>query len=262
MDIAGIIPRLTFQGGAEKYLVRLYEILMKKYDVSIYTLTYDKKIFPEVEEIVIELGDPWILKKLSSRKDSLLLKSLGMKLSTSKIPKNHDIYNPHIFPSNMISRKPNVYTCQEPPRMIYDLMDVMLSKRTGLQQIIPRTYFPFLRILDRIEIKRNTDRIIVNSENSKEYISKIYKKPLNVIYPGVEDKYFEIKNKPENKVLTVGRLWRAKRIDLTIKAFAKCDNEDLTLEIIGTVGGEKIQISYFVDLSIEAVANMFFKKKW
>ena len=107
MNIAGIIPQLYSQGGAEKYLVRLYEILRKKHDITIYTLAYNKNIFPEIQENIVELGKPFFLKKIHTYEESYLLRALGMKLYDKKISKNHEIFNPHIFPANLIKRKPN-----------------------------------------------------------------------------------------------------------------------------------------------------------
>ncbi|MFX1392095.1 MAG: glycosyltransferase family 4 protein [Promethearchaeota archaeon] len=234
MNIAGIIPRLDSQGGAEKYLVRLYEILREIYNITIYTMVYNQHIFPEIKENIVELGEPWFLKKLRTHRDSVILNVLGMKILNSKIPRNHDIYNPHIFPANLIKRNPNVYTCQEPPRMLYDLMQETLSKRYGWNKLLFKAYIQPLRVCDRIETNKNVDIIIVNSENSKRYLSKIYRKPLTVVYPGVEDKFFRIKSDPKNKVLVVSRLYHAKRIDLSIRSFAKSENRDMKLEIIGT----------------------------
>ena len=117
--------------------------------------------------------------------------------------------------------------------MLYDLKQETLAMQHGFKKQFSKAYFPNLRIWESIETHKNVDLIIVNSENSKKYISEIYKKPLIVLYPGVDDKYFRIKNEPENKVLIVNRLVFAKRIDLSIKSFAKSDNKDLKLEIIG-----------------------------
>ena len=146
MDIAGIIPTLTSQGGGEKYFVRTFELLQKNHDIFLYTMKYDKNVFPSLKKNIIELGKPWILKGIfKEHNQSALLKSIGMKFLEKKIPTTHDIYNFHIFPTNLINRKPSVYTCQEPPRMLYDLKEQFFEGRNNYFKIISKTYFPFLK---------------------------------------------------------------------------------------------------------------------
>lgn len=82
----------------------------------------------EVKNLVIELGEPWFLKKFSSRKASASLIALAMKITGWKIPKNHDLYIMSVFPSNFVNRKPNILVCHEPPRRLYDLKKETLDE--------------------------------------------------------------------------------------------------------------------------------------
>lgn len=226
---------MNSKGGTEKYLIRTVEYLRKEHEIKIYTMKYDPKVWPEVKKLVIDLGEPWFLKRIKNRKASATLIALAMKLQSRKIPNNYDLYNTHIFPANFVHKKPQVWTCQEPARMLYDLYNETLKELNSIEKIIAKIYFPLLKIWDKIETKRNVDHLIANSNYMKEYLERIYKKPTTKIYPGVEKEYFKIKKKKTNTILAIGRLYRAKRINLTIKAFSLAlkKHKEINLEIIG-----------------------------
>jgi glycosyltransferase involved in cell wall biosynthesis len=236
MDIALFCPKLTTKGGAEIYLTKVSEMLAKRHDITIYTMAYSKQVFPEVKDLVTNLGMPWLMKRTEGKKASMIVTINAVKSINKKIPKGHELYNMHIFPSNFISnRKPMVWTAQEPSRMLYDLKDQVINELNSFQKIVAKAYFPLLRKWDVYETNKNVDRIIVNSNYSKSYIQSVYNKPVQVIYPGVHENFFKVIKKESNTLLSVGRLYEAKRIDLVIKSFKKIVEKfpSMTLEIIG-----------------------------
>jgi len=237
VNIGFFIPELSSKGGAEVYLTKVIQELARHHDIKLYTMDYNRNAFPGVADFVVDLGLPWLARRMHGLKVSALTTINAVKAVSKRIPSGHDLYNVHIFPSNFIShRKPMVWTAQEPPRMLYDLQEEIVNSLTGFQKIVARVYFPLLRRLDHFETDKNINHIIANSNYAAKYLQSLYDKPLSVIYPGIDGKFFKVKNKDEKVLLSVGRLYGVKRVDLIINAFSKIVKKlpDYKLEIIGT----------------------------
>lgn len=236
MKIAFFNPRLASKGGAEIYLAKIAKILAKKHEATVYTIKYDEKVFPEIKHLVKELRTPYLMNRTEGSKASMIAIINAVRKMGKKIPKNHNIYDVHLFPSNFIkNHKPMVWTAHEPVRGLYDLQDEVISELNPIQKLVARAYFPLLRKWDKKNTERNVKMIIANSNQSNKYIKSLYSKPVTTIYPGVDKKYFKVKKSEENVILSVGRLYSTKRHGLIIEAFRKLskDYPSLRLEVIG-----------------------------
>lgn len=94
-------------------------------------------------------------------------------------------------------KKPKVYYCQEPPRIIYD---PALSAYSGIplyKEIYERIVRLLRKLVDRVNISR-ADHILVNSKFSKSNVKKVYGLKSKVVYLGVDHSFFTIGKKLRN----------------------------------------------------------------
>lgn len=137
------------------------------------------------------------------------------------------------FPNALNKRTAKlVCYCHTPPRYLYGLATARdLSKRPILN-FLAQLSFHFLRLFD-FQYAQNVDRYIANSHTTKLRIQKVYRKNATVINPPVDIPLNSVN--PANSVtddffLTGGRLARAKRYDIAIKA---CNKLKRPLKIFG-----------------------------
>lgn len=139
-------------------------------------------------------------------------------------------YNP-----NLIITKPetlHLCYCHTPPRYLYGLPTARDWKKHWWGRIIGETMNFFLRPIDFASAQR-PDFFMANSKNTARRIEKFYRRDSTVIYPPVEIQKGEgrsVKSESKSYFLAGGRLARAKRIDLAIKA---CNQLKLPLKIFG-----------------------------
>lgn len=124
---------------------------------------------------------------------------------------------------------PNIWICNSPIRILYDLHDLVYKRLSLAQKPI---FDLWCRIYKQFHQKwvRDIDKTVAISQNVAKRISKYYKIKPNVIYPPVETEKFKFKSY-EDFYLAPGRLMREKRIDLIIDAFK--DLPDKNLVIVG-----------------------------
>jgi len=83
---------------------------------------------------------------------------------------------------------------------------------------------------------KNADKIIAVSENDKKLFSTIAEnEKIELIENAINLKKFKIKDRTPvtNSFVFVGRISNNKRIDLVIEAFAKSENKNFTIAIVG-----------------------------
>lgn len=246
MDIAMIIPRFETIGGGEKFFIECLMRWKKKNDITIYTTSLNENL---IQEFNIDL-DVKILNPLIKNKE-LNLMTLPFEIGklSGKIG-NHEVYNTHLFPTNLIKKQPVIWVPQEPPRMIYDLKN-FIKKRQDLslyKKILFSFFSPFIKYINHKNT--NPDQIVANSFYSKKYLEKVYKREVeHVVYPGVDWKRYKINQGNENIILVVNRLFPEKRIDLAIKALSYLEN--YILWIVGTGPYEKILKKLILKLGLE-----------
>lgn len=228
MDIGMIIPKLDSIGGGEKFFLECLSRWQIKNDVTVYTTSFDEELLKEFQiNANVELIKP-IIKNPSL---SLMTLPLEMKKLGNKIGK-HDVYNPHLFPTNLIKNKPSVWCPQEPPRMLYDLKKYLM-KRNDISLFRKLLFYSYSDMLKYINDNYTTvNEIVANSYYTKNYLENVYKKNINhVVYPGVDWENFKFKKGKENVILVVNRLFPEKRVDLAIKSMEFLD--DYMLWIVG-----------------------------
>lgn len=125
--------------------------------------------------------------------------------------------------------------CHTPPRYLYGLATARNLKKYPLLNFFSQFIFHFLRIAD-FKYAQNVDQFISNSNTTRLRIKKFYRKDATVINPPVYlPKSLKIENcklkiSKNGFFLTGGRLARAKRYDIAIKA---CNQLKLPLKIFG-----------------------------
>jgi len=140
------------------------------------------------------------------------------------------------FPNALNKQKAKlVCYCHTPPRYLYGLATARDLSQRPLLNFFAQISFHFLRLLD-FKYAQNVDQFLANSHTTKLRIQKFYRKDALVINPPIDiPKSLEFRNSnlgfTKNKYfLTGGRLARAKRYDLAIKA---CNKLNLPLKIFG-----------------------------
>lgn len=241
-----IIPRLDSFGGGEKYFLECVGRWQDEHDITLYTTSLNEDL---ISEYKIKT-DVEIIKPLIHNKGlSLMTLPLEMRKLSDKIG-NHEVYNPHLFPTNLIKKHPTVWVPHEPPRMLYDLKNYTLERKDlSLSKKILFKYFSPL--IKYVNLKyTQSDEIVANSLYSKKYLERVYKKQVNnVVYPGVDWERFIVKKGNKNILLVVNRLFPEKRVDLAIKSLKYLG--DHVLWIVGTGPHEKILKKLVSDLDLE-----------
>ena len=209
-------------GGGEKTVLTLARAL--KADVITTDINKDsiKKMgFEDVK--IISLGETLKIPPLKQIHASLLF-------AFCNFSKEYDFF---IFSGNWSHyaawrHKPNIWYCHTPVRAFYDLKNVMADRQ-------PNTIFKLLFLawtnihsyFDRASVNK-IDRIIVNSNNTKLRVEKIYGKNATVIHPPVPVGKYKFR-KSGDFWLSVNRLYPEKRIELQLEAFRKLPEERLLI---------------------------------
>ncbi len=125
--------------------------------------------------------------------------------------------------------------CHTPPRYLYGLATARDLKSRPILNFFAQTVFHFLRLLD-FKYAQNVDQFICNSQTTRLRVKKFYKKDAIVINPpvdlpkGLKIENCKLKIVKNGYFLAGGRLARAKRYDIAVKA---CNKLKLPLQIFG-----------------------------
>ena len=251
MKVAIITPVLDFSGGAEKQVLHLARELQELgNNVDIYSISFNhNKCYPELTKI---LNIYSLMQDFSypSRKSKLLtfyeflLKIYHCRKLVGVVNKKYDIINCHNFPSTITAVKikkridtPIVWFSFEP-------LDVIRSNNP--------LFYP-LKYYEKNIVKK-VDGIVTYPYN-KKIIERLYDRPLETIYPGLNVSVFEkgngenIRRKCQIKgdiLLFVGELVEHKRIQDLINALkiVKKVKPNICLLIVGD-GAYKTNLIYF-----------------
>jgi glycosyltransferase involved in cell wall biosynthesis len=130
--------------------------------------------------------------------------------------------------SGAVNNKPNLWYVHSPIREIWDSYEYV---RNNLVPFHVRKIFDlwvyYNRRLNKKYIK-HVEKIVCNSNNTKNRVKKFLKRDAVVIYPPVETSKFKFK-KYGDYWLSVNRLFGAKRIDMQIRAFSELPEEKLII---------------------------------
>ena len=240
MKVALVHDYLKEYGGAERVLEALHEIWPQ---ALIYTSVYLPNYFGPHKE---RIGN-WQVKTSFLQKFPFKEKLISpFRLLSPFVFESFDFSSFDVvivsatgaYTPNLIITKPNTLHfcyCHTPPRYLYGYPTAREWRKHWWGRIGGNLVNHFLRLFDFAASQR-VDFFIANSQNTAQRIKKFYRREAKVIYPPVEinlkSKILNLKSK--DYFLAGGRLARAKRIDLAIKA---CNKLRLPLKIFGKVFG-------------------------
>jgi len=269
LRIAVLHDLLDSRGGAERTLLSSVRLLEERgHQVSIYTLLLDRdRCFTRLLDGV-NVNEIGVLKgHLNRREDTTSISRrlrdyfgrldpakqiyliYALKTFSNLELDGYDVVHASNYPASdaaaLIKKKhqiPAIWGCNEPYR------DLWLEKEREepyLGRVMDRTMGSLLRSLDR-RLVPSLDGIYVNSRYTQNLIQEIYGIRSTIIYPGIDIGQYssnhngsEIKDhycpRGERLLLTVSRLYPAKRIDILIRSLraVKRAGEKVRLLIIG-----------------------------
>ncbi|MCS7092080.1 MAG: glycosyltransferase [Patescibacteria group bacterium] len=264
MKVALVHDYIKEYGGAERVLETLHEIFP---DAPVYTLLYSPKYlgphelkfknwdirasflqyFPFSEKLIslFRIISPYVFSSMDlSSYDVIVVSQTGA-------------YFPNLVKKGNAKL---VCYCHTPPRYLYGYPTARKPSKWLL---------PFIHILNHIlrmidfKAAQQVDCFIANSKEVQKRIEKFYRKKSIVIYPPVDVARYKKPNSKSRKnnspyYLCGGRLARAKRIDLAIKA---CLSLKVNLKIFGKsfAGyGEELKQLVSSSLSLDSKFNIEF----
>ena len=214
-------------GGAE--IVTL--ILARELNADIYTTNIDfekikkmgfEKIIPRIKSIGrIPINAPF-------RQQAALTKF--RKLHLNKKSKKYDFFiiAGDWAMSGAVNNKPNLWYVHSPIREIWDLYEYTRNNAVSfLFRPIFDIWVRYNRYLNKKYVK-DTQKIVCNSNNTKNRVKKYLDKDSIVINPPIETKKFK-NQKSKNYWLAVNRLITHKNVDIQMEAFRKLPNENLVV---------------------------------
>ncbi len=240
--VAIVADQMNGFGGADREMISILKLFP---NAEIFTITFNKRVYPQITNIVhTSFLQKWL---------NLLPKSLSRHLKIFT-PWAYESFNFDGFdliisisagPAKGIIpgiNQPHIAMTMTPPRSLWDkesnFRGLKLSK---LYTMISETINVFMRIWDT-NIAKRVDYWTANSKYIQQKIKRTYGVEATLIYPGIEERYFEnrkqseldaVKQKyslPDDFVLIVSRLYDYKKIDWAIRACIKAKKK---LVIVG-----------------------------
>jgi glycosyltransferase involved in cell wall biosynthesis len=218
MKLALVHDYLMQNGGAEKVL-QVFSDLWP--DSPIYTLLFDKKVFPSFKDRDIRTSFlkhlplaqrkyQWYLPLMPTATEHYDLSNFDVVLSSTSA-----------FAKGVITRPDALHICycHTPTRYLWSDTHSYVEE-LRVPRFVKRALPP---ILSRLRVWDNTasDRVdifIANSQTVRGRIKKYYRREAHVIHPPVDTQRFSISDEPKTYFLTGGRLVAYKRYDLVIQA--------------------------------------------
>ncbi len=242
LKVAIVADQMTSFGGADREMLSMLKVFPKadiftvlfypeKYPMlknNVYTSFVQKytKIFGKKFSRHLKIFNPFAYESFSFEGYDLVI-SISAGPAKSVIT---GIYQPHLA------------MVMTPPRSLWENeLNARGSKFQKIYRCLSNIINTYLRVWD-ISISKRVDYWSANSSFVARKINKTYGIEAKVLYPGVEEKYFEkiseeevknVKEKyliPDDFVLVVSRLYDYKRVDWAIRA---CIESGDNLVIIG-----------------------------
>ena len=224
-------------GGAERVLEALHEIWP---EAPIYTSVYLPEFFgphkPRIKDWKVRPS--WLQKIPFKAKLISPFRLLAPLVFNSFDFSGFDVvivsatgaYSPNLIKTG--SKTTHICYCHTPPRYLYGYPTAREWRKHWWGRVLGETINHFLRPIDYSAAQR-VDYFIANSKNTAARIKKFYRQEATVIYPPVEiskQPTANSKQKAGSYFLAGGRLARAKRVDIAVKA---CNQLKLPLKVFG-----------------------------
>lgn len=224
MKIAICHDHFDAKGGAEKLV--LY--LAKYFDADIFTSfiepekTYTEFLgglrfhtpdfpVPRVPILKQEVASVWFSNLDLKNEFDLVLASSG--LGVYACIKNH----------------PNIWYCNSPPRVFYDLYEYHTTKHWGVFKRFVMSMWRSWRVpKDQNVARSHVEKIVTYSKNVASRIKRYYGRGSEIIYPPVDTAKFRCKDYGDF-FLVVQRFEPEKRTSLIIEAFKHLTNKKLLI---------------------------------
>jgi len=205
-------------GGGERVVITMAKILdadiittdtgaVKKIDSSVRVISLGKTIqYPGLKQI-----------------------SATLKFYFCDFSKKYDLF---IFSGNWAHyaahrHHPNIWYCHTPVRAFYDRYDAFIKNQQFFHRQLFRIWVLIHRSLDQRSI-RHINKILANSDNTKNRIERFYHRDSMVIYPPVDTTRYAFLEY-NTFWLSVNRIYPEKRIDLQLEAFRQMPEERLVI---------------------------------
>lgn len=243
MRVAIVHDDLVQWGGAERMLLAISEIFPQ---APIFTSVYDnsnpllKKYFSDKKIVTSFMQNIPFWKNMYKT----LLPLYPISFEQFDFSEFDLVISQTTRFAKVIITKPqttHVCYCHTPPRFLWNFSGDKYPK-------ILEPYFKNLKVYDQISANR-VDYWLAGSKNAKVRINDIYNQTAQVLYPFVENKFFD-KSKVFNGgyFLIVSRLNDYKKVDIAVEAFKQLDHR---LKIVGV--GPRLR-----DLASKASGNIEF----
>ncbi|MBU1119825.1 glycosyltransferase [Patescibacteria group bacterium] len=240
--VAIVADQMNGFGGADRELISMLKLFP---NAELFTITFNKKIYPQITNVV----HTSFLQKWLERLPKSLARHLKVFTPWAYESFNFDGFDLVISISAGPAKgiitgidQPHIAMTMTPPRSLWDKeSNFRALKLSKMYSAISETINVFMRIWD-INIAKRVDYWTANSKYIQKKIKRTYGVDATVIYPGIEERYFETKKHsqlnevkekyslPEDFVLIVSRLYDYKRIDWAIRA---CIETNKKLVIVG-----------------------------
>ncbi len=240
--VAIVCDQMDHFGGADREMLSILKLFP---NADIFTITFNKSAYSQITQKVytsklqrilnilpktfsrhLKIFTPWVYENFN-------LEGYDLVISISAGPAKGIITG---------INQPHIAMTMTPPRSLWDNEhNFRALKLKHLYSGISDIFNVFMRLWD-ISISKRVNYWTANSKYIQKKIKRTYGVDSQVIYPGIEEKYFKkvsqediakLKQKyslPDDFVLVVSRLYDYKRVDWAIMA---CIKADKNLVIVG-----------------------------
>lgn len=270
MKVALVHDYIKEYGGAERVLEELHNIWP---DSEVYTLVYlpqflgphkdrfrNWKIKPSILQWILMKGklismfrliDPFVFKMFDlSGYDLVIVSKAGSYSGVNSFKKS--------------DKTLHICYCHTPPRYLYGYVTANKWTTNPLRRsllFLGQIPMHFIRMWDFMDAQK-PDYFIANSREIVLRIKKFYRRDAVVINPPIDIPYIKklVPMKDRDYFLTGGRLARAKRFDLAVKA---CNKLGLHLKVFGRqFAGYGNELKEIAGPNIEFLGEVSQEKKW
>ncbi|HPQ79812.1 MAG TPA: glycosyltransferase [Candidatus Dojkabacteria bacterium] len=231
--VAIVADQMTSFGGADREMMSMLKVFPQ---ADIFTVLFYKEKYPMITNRVYT---SFVQKytKVFGKKFSRHLKVLNPVAYESFSFEGYDlVISISAGPAKSVITgidQPHLAMVMTPPRSLWDNeLNARASKFRQIYRWLSNILNTYLRVWD-VSISKRVDYWSSNSEFVAKKIKKTYGVTPKVLYPGIEERYFEpvasedieeVRKKysvPEDFVLVVSRLYDYKRVDWAIRAVQK-----------------------------------------